>query len=145
MYTNSCCSVSCVYNVDPSSSLSQLNSLIKIFSWLPVFRVGSICSSSCFDFSLFNGFLFFVLQSLVMLFIRKVIYSFPTHHHSLKLFVFGHELTLYEPISVFHSVNCVSFRFVLTFLLCSFFSLAMFIILSLTYTTLQMRSALNNP
>ena len=57
MYTNSCCSVSCVSSVDPLSSLSQLNSSIEIFSRLPVFRVGLTCSSSCFDFSVFlTGF-----------------------------------------------------------------------------------------
>ena len=50
MYTNSCCSVSCVSSVDLSSSLSQLNSSIESFSWLSVFRVGLTCSSSCLDF-----------------------------------------------------------------------------------------------
>ena len=48
MYTTSCCSGSSVPNVDPSPSLSQLNSSIEIFSQLPVFSVGSACSSSCF-------------------------------------------------------------------------------------------------
>ena len=48
MYTNCCCSCYSVSNVDLLPSLSQLNSSIKIFSWLPVYSVGSTCSSSCF-------------------------------------------------------------------------------------------------
>ena len=54
MYTISCCSGSSVPNVDPSPSRSQLNSSIEIFSQLPVFSVGSTCSSSCFCFLLFQ-------------------------------------------------------------------------------------------
>ena len=53
MYTTCCCLGYSVSNVDLSSSLSQLNSLIEFFSRLPVFSVGWTCSSSCFSFSVF--------------------------------------------------------------------------------------------
>ena len=53
MYTNSCCYVSCVSSVHPSSSVSQVNSSIEIFSQLPVFRVGLTCSSLSFGFCVF--------------------------------------------------------------------------------------------
>ena len=56
MYTISCCLGSSISGVDPLPILSQLKSLIKIFSQLPVFSVGSTCSSSCFCFSVFGFF-----------------------------------------------------------------------------------------
>ena len=54
MYTNCPDSGSSVSNVDSSSSFSQLNSSIEIFSRLPVTSVGPTCSSSCFFFPLFQ-------------------------------------------------------------------------------------------
>ena len=57
MYTICCWSPSSISNVDPSASLSQLNSSIEIFSQLPVSNVGLTCSSPCFYFSIFlTGF-----------------------------------------------------------------------------------------
>ena len=54
MYTICSCLGSLVSNVDPWSSLSQLNSWIEYFCWVPVFNVGSTCSSPCFGFSVFS-------------------------------------------------------------------------------------------
>ena len=133
MYTNSCCSVSCVSSVDLLSSLSQLNSSIEIFSWLPVFRVGLTCSSSCLIFASFQWVS--LLYSLIPCeALSSESHCFPTHHHSFNLFIFGRRLALFGPISIFHSIDCIGFHFVLTFLLCTFFSLVSFTIFSLTCT-----------
>ena len=81
MYTNCCCSCYSVSNVDPLPSLSQLNSSIKIFSWLPVYSVGSTCSSSCFlFFRHFDEFLGHLLRFPAKLFFHKILCGLPTHH-----------------------------------------------------------------
>ena len=87
MYTTSCCSGSSVPNVDPLPSLSQLNSSIEIFSRLPVFSVGSTCSSSCFCFSvvLTSHLLWF----LAMFFFCQTLCGLPTHHCGFDIILFS--------------------------------------------------------
>ena len=77
MCTNWCCSDSCVSNVDPSSSLSKLNSSFEICSQLPIFSVGPTCSFSGFCFSVSSmGFFSSFSCYLAKLFFREVIHDF---------------------------------------------------------------------
>ena len=71
MYTISCCSGSSIPNVDPSPSLSQLNSSIEIFSRLPVMSL---------FFLRFDDFVHHLLWFLAMFIFRQTLCGLPTHH-----------------------------------------------------------------
>ena len=124
MYTTSCCSGSSAPNVNPSSSLSQLNSSFEIFSRLPVFSVGSTCSSSCFCFHVISTSLFATFSgSSRCSFSTKL--SVDSQHiiadSTLSFLVVDLSLTVFNSATFLFVSSC--FRFVLTFLHCAFFSL----------------------
>ena len=116
MHTICGCSVSCVSSVDPSSSVSQLNSSIEFFSQLPIFRVGSTCSSSSFGFCIFSvGSLLhsLILHEALSLGSPSIL---PNTSLQFRFFIFSHRLTFSMPIFTMLSDNCVDFHFVSTFL-----------------------------
>ena len=123
MYTICCCSGSSHSNVGPSPSLSQLNSSIEIFSQLPIFSVGSTCSSSCFCFSI-------VLTGLFVIFSGSSRCSFSTKLSADSQHIIADSilssLIVDSFLTVFNSAAflfiSVVFRSVLTFLNCAFFS-----------------------
>ena len=134
MYTIPCYSGSSISNVDPLSSLSQLNSSIEIFSQLLVSGVGPTCSSPCFCFS--ASATVSSLPSLVPreALLLKIACGLPTHHCIFSFFLFGCRFALLCLGFDCHFVRSVVFRFVLTFLLCAFFSLRKHIVITLTNT-----------
>ena len=88
MYASSHWAVSCVSSVDALSSVPQLNSLIEIFSWLPVCSVELTCSSSSFGFYVSSSG-----SLLFHLFLRKALFleshlNFPSTSVLLQFLLF---------------------------------------------------------
>ena len=115
--------------MDLSSSVSQLNSSMEIFSQLPVFRVGSTWTSSYFGFCIFSmGFSSLFSDSMVGSFPGE---SFKLSQHIIavscsSLSAAGHlfQAYFYSPFLRLFWFSCS-----LTFLICAFFPVCSYLFL----------------